>query len=230
MMASNSEPLPEGTVIMADKQYAGRGQQENIWTSEPGKNLTISIYLEPKFLSVDKQFFLNMAVSNALSSSLKKLLGDRIKIKWPNDIYYENSKIGGVLIENIVSGDRLKASVVGIGLNVNQKHFGEALEMKASSIHRILQRDVDLIKLLGEICSHIEKEYLLLRTEKNLELKNVYINNLYRFDQLARYRQNGEVFLGRLIDVSDAGQLILNVNNENFRYNFKEIEFLMNNN
>ena len=85
-MMSNSAPLPEGTVIMADDQYAGRGQQQNTWYSEPGKNLTVSILLRPDFLAPDRQFLLNMAISVAIHDALKGITGDGLSIKWPNDI------------------------------------------------------------------------------------------------------------------------------------------------
>lgn len=227
-MASNSEPLPEGTVIMADKQFAGRGQQGAEWLTEPGKNLTISIYLTPKFLPLNKQFLLNMAISNAVAHCATKMLADEVKVKWPNDIYYRDQKLGGILIENMVFGGRLKGSVVGIGLNVNQRIFDESIKASATSISRILQQDVNLIKLLEDVCGHIEKEYLLLRSGKFSDLKAGYINNLYRFGKLGRYRQNGEEIVGKIVDVMDAGQLIMEANDMTKSYNFKEIEFLNN--
>jgi BirA family biotin operon repressor/biotin-[acetyl-CoA-carboxylase] ligase len=229
MMASNSEPLTEGTVIMADKQYAGRGQQDSIWLAEPEKNLTISIYLAPKFLPLDMQFFLNMAVSNAVSNCLIEVLGEGVKIKWPNDIYYNDKKMGGILIENIVSAGRLKASVIGIGLNVNQQSFADPIKNVASSISLILQEDVNLIKLLEEVCSHIEGQYLFLKAGMFDELKASYLNNLYRFGRQERYRQNGEEISGTIVDVMDSGQLKMEINGAIFQYNFKEVEFLISN-
>jgi BirA family biotin operon repressor/biotin-[acetyl-CoA-carboxylase] ligase len=89
-LLSNSKPLPEGTVIMAESQYAGRGQQQNKWHSEPGKNLTFSILLTPAFLAVSDQFDLNRVVSLGVYDALFPYLGEKLKIKWPNDIYYDD--------------------------------------------------------------------------------------------------------------------------------------------
>ena len=99
-LVSKSEPLIEGTVIMADHQFAGRGQKDNIWYSQAGKNLTFSIYLKPSSLAVSKQFILNMVICLGIVDALKPILGNDSKIKWPNDIYFKNNKLGGILIEN----------------------------------------------------------------------------------------------------------------------------------
>src|SRR5690606_25093723 len=120
---SKSTPLHEGTVIMAVDQYAGKGQQGTVWQSEPGKNLTFSLLLTPFFLSPKHQFRLTVAVSVALVRALATLLGERVAIKWPNDLYVGDRKIGGMLIENILQGPRWKSAIIGIGLNVNQTVF-----------------------------------------------------------------------------------------------------------
>ncbi len=138
-LLSNSKPLPDGTVIMADHQYAGRGQSNNEWQTEYGKNLTFSIYLKPNFLTLNHQFNLNKAISLGINDCLRTIIGEGCKIKWPNDIYYENQKLGGVLIENITSGSNIKASIIGISLNVNQITFSENLN-NATSISKILQK------------------------------------------------------------------------------------------
>ena len=131
-LVSNSEPLPEGTVIMADDQYAGRGQQNNIWKAEPGKNLTFSVLLKPTFLPLSQQFLLNMVVSTAINNALSHFLSDGLSVKWPNDIYFRDQKIGGVLIENTIVGNDIKTAIIGIGINVNQQHFEAELTVKAT--------------------------------------------------------------------------------------------------
>ena len=227
MMLSNSEPLPEGTVIMAENQYAGRGQVNSKWEAEPGKNLTFSILLRPSFLSITSQFSLNMAVSLGIHKALKNLTGEGLSIKWPNDIYFEDKKMGGILIENIISAGHIKSCIVGIGINVNQEVFDPALEGRAGSLYQILQNNVNLISLLTQICSQIEAEYLKLKGGKYLNLRQDYMNALYRYKQKAMYRQNGEIFEGRIVDVSDTGFLILETGAGLMSYNFKEIEFVL---
>jgi len=226
MMLSKSEPLPEGTVIMADNQYAGRGQQQNTWHAEPGLNLTISILLKPSFLSINRQFMLNIAVSNGISKVLKGMVKSGITVKWPNDLYHYDRKIGGVLIENSISGTVIKSSIVGIGLNVNQKRFDPFQVKTAASLSEILQEDVNLLSLLGEICAHIEAQYLKLKANNDVSLHEDYIASLYKFGQPSFYRQNGETFEGRIVDVTAQGLMVIDVNGVNREYNFKEIEFL----
>jgi len=225
-MVSNSEPLPEGTVIMAENQYAGRGQAESNWLAEPGKNLTFSLLLHPGFLPLGAQFRLNMAVSLAIHRALKAIVGEGLSIKWPNDIYYGSKKIGGVLIENMVSGGKIKACIIGIGLNVNQEVFEADLESRAGSIYQILHEHVNLLSLLTQICSHIEVTYLKLRAGNYDALREEYLNVLYRYNENAFYRQNGELIEGKITDVSDTGFLSLETGAGVMTYNFKEIEFI----
>ncbi|WEK19351.1 MAG: biotin--[acetyl-CoA-carboxylase] ligase [Candidatus Pedobacter colombiensis] len=225
---SNSEPLPEGTVIMADKQFAGRGQQNNIWHAAPGLNLTFSIYLSPSFLPINRQFLLNMAVSVGIRDALTAFLGDFLKIKWPNDLYYNDQKLGGILIENILSGTRYKASIIGIGINVNQLNFDSALLNRATSMGKILQRDVNLIELLSQICSHIECQYLKLKSGNLNNLQDNYLNGLYRFNQKALYRHDGHTFEGVITTVTENGLLVIKSEGTEKQYDFKEVEFLNN--
>ncbi len=225
-LLSKSEPLPEGTVIMAEDQFAGRGQQQNIWHAEPGKNLTFSLLLKPHFLPLNKQFLLNMAISIAINKALSVYVGHGLSIKWPNDIYFNDQKLGGVLIENAIVGHTLKNAIIGIGLNVNQTTFPEELGKKATSIYQILQENVNLPNLLAEICSQIESLYLQLKAGNYTFLMQNYVDKLYRMNEPSLFRQNGEVFEGKITGVSESGLLQLWKDGTNHQYNFKEIEFL----
>lgn len=228
LLVSKSEPLAEGTVIMADNQFAGRGQQQNSWQSEPGKNLTFSLYLKPVFLPIQKQFLLNMAVSLALTSALRELVGDDIKIKWPNDIYFKNKKLGGILIENQLSGTSYKTGIIGIGLNVNQVVFSGALNERAISLSQILHKNVNLIQLLAVICSHIESQYLKLKANNHFSLQADYLERLMWYDETGKYQHNGQVFEGRITGITDQGLLRIKSKGIEKVYNFKEVEFLIN--
>jgi BirA family biotin operon repressor/biotin-[acetyl-CoA-carboxylase] ligase len=225
-MVSNSEPLPEGTVIMAENQYEGRGQVGSKWHAEPGKNLTFSILLRPSFMQLRAQFNLNMTISIAIQKALESLIGTGLSVKWPNDIYFGHQKIGGMLLENIVAGSHIKACIVGIGINVNQEVFETELQDRASSIYQILHRHVDLVTLLAEICSHIEAGYLKLKAGNYNSLRNEYLNYLYQYNIKANYRQNGEIIEGKIVDVSENGLLSLETIEGIKTYNFKEIEFI----
>jgi len=222
---ANSTPLTEGTVIMAESQYAGRGQQQNRWHSEPGKNLTFSILLKPSFLPLNQQFNLTIAVSVGIIKALEKILGPQTKVKWPNDIYFGDSKLGGVLIENIVQGSQIKNTVIGIGLNVNQEIFPPEVPNPAS-VKQILHKDYDLKALLAEICSGIEAAYLALRAGNFEQLRAYYMQKLYWFNELQPFKVQGEAFKGIIELVDESGRLGVSHNGKTQLYSFKEIEFL----
>ncbi|RYZ97512.1 MAG: biotin--[acetyl-CoA-carboxylase] ligase [Sphingobacteriaceae bacterium] len=223
---SNSKPVPEGTVIMAEEQYAGRGQQQSGWHAEPGKNLTFSILLNPGFVPVSSQFTLNMAVSLGVHNALKPILGNNLKIKWPNDIYYADKKLGGILIENVVQGSKIKHAIIGIGLNINQVDFPEYLPNPVS-VKQILHRDYDLRTILSEICSHVEAAYLQLKTGKQVYLHAQYVNNLYRLNEIHNFKSNNTMFAGIIKDVKINGLLVIDKNNgSEFTFDLKEIAFL----
>lgn len=222
---SNSKPVPEGTVIMAESQYAGRGQQNNQWHAEPGKNLTFSLLLNPTFLAATAQFDLTRAISLAVYDTLCPLLGNQLKIKWPNDIYYGDKKLGGMLIENILQGANLKSAVVGIGLNVNQENFPPGAA-KATSIKQILQRDYQLRDILADICNNIEAYYLNLKAGQLNLIRQKYLNSLYWFEQQKRFRAGGEEFEGVITGVKENGLLVVKRDDVEITYNLKEIEFL----
>ena len=116
-----SNDVFEGTTIITSRQTSGKGQKGNRWQSEPGKNLTFSIILKPGFLDVKQQFKLNFAVSLGIFDFLSSFFKSHVKIKWPNDIYYKDSKIAGILIENSIRSMKMQHSIVGVGLNVNQE-------------------------------------------------------------------------------------------------------------
>jgi len=222
---ANSTPLTDGTVIMAESQYAGRGQQQNKWHSEPSKNLTISILLKPAFLPVTQQFNLNLAISVGIINALIPVLGTGVKIKWPNDVYFNDKKLGGVLIENIIQGQIIKNSIVGIGLNVNQTEFADWVP-NPTSVKQILQKDYDLKILLSDICAYIEAAYLVLKAGNIDRLKTFFMQNLYWRDELHSFKTTEGVFDGIITDVTQAGQLVVSIDNELRLYSFKEIEFL----
>ena len=225
-LLSNSKPLPEGTVIMAESQFAGRGQQENKWHSEPGKNLTFSLLLNPTFLAIADQFDLNRVISLGVADALEPLLGNELKIKWPNDIYYGDKKLGGILIENSIQGPQLKHAIIGIGLNINQDIF-PADAGNATSLKQILHKDYDLRALLSDICSHIEAWYLKLRAAKKETVRIAYLDRLYWLNQQKQFRSNNNTFTGVITNVKNNGLLVvINEQSAELEFSLKEIEFL----
>ena len=226
---SNFEPFPEGTVIMAEAQFAGRGQIQNRWHSEAGKNLTISILLNPRFLPVQRQFDLNMAISLALNDVLSRYFPGKAKIKWPNDSYIGNEKIGGILIENLVQGDVIKHAIIGIGLNINQARF-PADSPNATSFKKILHTDYDLKRIMNEICGSVEARYLQLKAGNQSVLRADYLSKLYMKDEWTYFRIQDQTVAGQICDVSPEGLLAVITENGIQQFGFKEIEFIINRN
>jgi BirA family transcriptional regulator, biotin operon repressor / biotin---[acetyl-CoA-carboxylase] ligase len=223
---SNSTPYSEGTVIMAEDQYAGKGQSGNIWRSEAGQNLTFSVLLNPTFLSPTEQFKLNIAVSLSILDLLQPIAGKDLFVKWPNDIYIGNKKIGGILIENIIRGKNWKHAIVGIGLNINQTYF-EPNNTRAASLKSLFHKHFDLKKLLLDCCRCISLRYEELRSKSYLKQKEEYKSYLFRLNQLSPFSINGVEVEGMVIDVNDEGKLIVNFNGHITDFGIKEISFVI---
>lgn len=223
---TKSKPLLDGTVIMADKQFAGRGQSGNSWISEAGKNLTFSVLLNPVFLSVDRQFDLNMAISLALDDFLNKYKCGAAFIKWPNDSFIGSKKVAGILIENILHGNKIKHAIIGIGINVNQDNFPSDLS-NVTSLKQALHQDYNLIQLLGEICSIIEARYLQLKAGKSDHLRNEYIDRLFLKDEWAMFSFDNQLQRAKIIDITALGQLVVETTQGKRIFNNREIGFII---
>ncbi|MFC3198526.1 biotin--[acetyl-CoA-carboxylase] ligase [Parapedobacter deserti] len=224
---SKSAPVAEGTVIMAVDQYAGRGQHGTSWQSEAGQNLTCSVLLTPTFIDPKYQFHLTVAISLAIVSLLEPLLQTKVAVKWPNDIYVGDKKIGGMLIENILKGKLWKSAVVGIGINVNQTVFPEAIRHKTTSIKQILHRDTGLPELLAGLCRHIEREYTALKNGAYQEQLLRYSACLYRIGESHPFLVDGVEVHGVLSGVNETGRLLIDFNGHTVDFGIKEIAFVI---
>jgi BirA family biotin operon repressor/biotin-[acetyl-CoA-carboxylase] ligase len=161
-----------------------------------------------------------------VTDALEPLLGNDLKIKWPNDIYYGDKKLGGILIENLIQGTQLKHAIIGIGLNINQDSF-PADAGNAISLKQILHKDYDLRVLLSDICSHIEAWYLKLKEAKKETVRIAYLDRLYWLNQQKQFRSNNSIFTGVITNVKSNGLLVvLNEQDTELEFSLKEIEFL----
>lgn len=226
-LVANSKPLPEGTVIMAEYQTAGKGQRQNGWHSEAEKNLTFSLLLYPRFLLPQNAFNLVMAVGLGVIKPLREILGDEVRLKWPNDIYYRQKKLGGILIENSVTGNFIKSAVVGIGININQESFPAHLPNPVS-VQQILQKNYAIKEVLLQICASIEIYYLKLKAGKSKEIKQEYLNNLYGFGQELKFQTKDGIFKGEICTVNPSGLLGVKKENETIFFDLKQIKFIFN--
>jgi len=224
---SKSRPLTEGTVILAVHQFAGRGQQGATWFSEPGRNLTFSLLLMPTFLNPKHQFRLTVAISLAIARWLEQLLSVGVKIKWPNDIYVGDRKIGGVLIENILKGKAWKSAIVGIGINVNQTDFPAAIRRRITSIKDYLREDSDIGELLTALCRSIEREYLALKQGQTEAQLASYKQRLYRLGERHPFLVSGVKVDGILLDITETGRLQIDFGGHVADFDIKEVAFVI---
>jgi BirA family transcriptional regulator, biotin operon repressor / biotin---[acetyl-CoA-carboxylase] ligase len=226
LLVSSREQLSEGMVVSADYQTKGRGQVGNAWESEDGKNLLFSMVLFPTSIEANQQFVLSKMVSLAVADVLKEETDD-IFIKWPNDIYWRDKKIGGILIENDLCGSNIQYCVIGIGLNVNQDVFVSNAPNPVS-LKQITGRSFDREELLKRLVKRIYMLYIkLLREELNCFDEN-YKMLLYRHDGLFEYKTEKEHFKASIIDVLPSGHLVLQTDAGKQRtFAFKEVSIVL---
>lgn len=218
------EKLPEFFAVRTAFQTAGKGQMGNSWESERGKNLMFSMVLYPHHVAIDKQFILSQIVSVAIVNVLSNYI-DNVFIKWPNDIYVGDKKLGGILIENNLRGARIEYAVIGIGINVNQLVF-KSNAPNPVSIIQIIQKKSSVKKLFLEITEEIRKIY----SENNhLFVKEEYMSRLYRNQGLFAFRDAGKnQFIAQITGVEEDGRLLLKKENgEASGFYFKEVEFVI---
>ncbi len=216
----------EGLIVITDRQTAGRGQRGNQWEAEPGTNLTFSLVLRPSFLNAVEQFWLNMAVSLGITDALDPLAGPLLRIKWPNDLYIGNQKLGGILIENTLQGHTLAWSVIGIGLNVNQTGFQYPTATSLQSRFP-LPEGYDLSGVLMSLLEGIERRYLQLRAGNRDIIRASYLQRLFRYQEEHAFRADGNMFRGIITGVDPTGRLLVQVGPDLRTFGFKEVEFVV---
>jgi BirA family biotin operon repressor/biotin-[acetyl-CoA-carboxylase] ligase len=207
--------LENFTTIFAENQTHGKGQMGNKWITEKGKNLTFSTLITTTKNHID----LNMMISVSIIEILEKNNINQLAIKWPNDIILKNKKIGGVLIEQSKNIDHQNSFIIGIGLNIHQKDFKNM--PNASSLELLTQKKWDKTILLIEIVNQIK-----LNFNKNIFFKTLYLKYLYQLNEICKFKIKEQLQNGKIIDVSDDGQLIVSIDNQNQSFGIKEIEMI----
>lgn len=221
---------PEGTLIWADHQTAGKGMRGNVWQAESRANITASYIFYPAFLNASNHFLLSKMVALALFDTLTELLNPAnydIKIKWPNDILVNGKKIAGVLIENSFREDKINSAVIGIGLNLNQEDFGE-LENKATSLYLLTKTQFPREDVLKKISKNLEVVYLQLKGEKKNQIKQRYLSTMLGFNTDLRFLKTADqsYFNGRIEGVEDDGKILIQLfSGEVKAFEMKEISF-----
>lgn len=225
----NKEEGDSKIVVVTEFQTAGKGQRGNSWESEKGKNLTFSFNIKPLFLPVNKQFMISKIVSIALQGVIANYIDQRIiKIKWPNDIYVDNHKIAGILIEHAIMGSYIEDSIIGIGLNVNQELFLSDAP-NPISLKLILKKRVDRELLLQQFLKSFNSLYRELK-EGNWDLINEsYLARLYRHREEYLFEDRWGVFKGLIENVNEEGVItIVKVDHSSScNYLFKQVKYLI---
>lgn len=221
---TKSKPL-EGSVFYTDNQTAGRGQFGNLWQSEQGQNLTFSIVIYPKFLNVDMQFYLSKIVCIAIVDALNNLTNMPIAIKWPNDIYYKNKKLGGILIENQLSNNQISNSIIGVGINVNQEDFAGL--PNATSLYNIVKYLFNKKKVLEIILENLDAQYIKLLSKLFDKIDEDYHNRLLNYQENFNFIEKKQEKIGFLSKVNNSGQLEVLIDGNIKKYSFKEIEWVL---
>jgi BirA family transcriptional regulator, biotin operon repressor / biotin---[acetyl-CoA-carboxylase] ligase len=212
------------TVIVAWCQTRGRGLGDNKWESEDFKNLTVSFIISPDQFPAENQFYLSRSVSLAVVDFFNQY-NCQTSIKWPNDIYIGNEKIGGILIENIITGRNITSSVIGIGLNINQEKFISDAP-NPISLKNITGNDVDLREALNILIRMLEKRLNQLNEKRYKEIKNEYISKMFWLNQWQTFESEEKIFTGNIQGTTDAGELIIkNQNGTEVCYLFGEVKF-----
>lgn len=222
----DQKKVQHGTVILADYQTKGRGTGKNTWHSAPGKNLLFSVFFEIN-LNVNRHFMLNVIVSLAIIELLSDL-DITARIKWPNDIYYNNRKLAGLLIENSIINQDIINSIIGVGLNVNQTSFPDELPNPVS-LFQITGRETNIIDLLKKVMNKLDKYLKYLNENSDESLIYRYEQNLYRINEIHGFEDFEGNFNGCIRGISSNGELLVEDTGSIIKtYQFGEIKYATN--
>lgn len=216
-----------GMVVSAREQTAGKGMGTNSWESAPGMNLTFSMGTDMSFMKAADQFLLSMAVPLGILDVLDEKLPVKAFVKWPNDIVVDGQKLAGILINSTIRGQMMGASVIGIGLNVNQMQFQD-WPTHPVSLKMILGEDVALEPLLHQLADAVDRRVQLLRLPEGVaEIKKDYLDRLYRYRVWADYEVDGVKVRRFVTGIDPFGRLeTIDESGEQYVYDIKEIKFV----
>lgn len=227
------EPPSPGSVFLADAQSAGRGQGANQWHATPGDNLTLSMVVYPDHLAVARLFALTqltgLAVAETVAHFLPTAQAASVRLKWPNDVYVDDQKIAGILVQNGLRGSAVSWSVLGIGLNVNEKSFPGELQARATSLQLLTGAELDKAAVLKYLLSRLAANYAFTQPSRLSALGQAYHRMLYRLNVPGRYLEvdSGERFFAVIRGVNAAGQLRLELaEGEERVFSLREVRFV----
>ncbi len=225
-LTKKNDFINEGLVVFSKSQIDGKGLGKNKWESEDGKNIAMSFYIKPEFLNAADNYTICRFVALAVCDFVISIVKRDVAIKWPNDIYYQNKKIAGILIENNISGSVIKFSLVGIGININQQVFKSDAPNPVSLIN-IMGRSFRVKSLLKKLCLFLDERYSQLLNGGMSIQELEYLEKLFGFNTWLNFKSENLSFEGKIIGVSPFGHLIIqDRKGKRKEFEQKEIQFI----
>ena len=221
----SAHSLPGFTLVVADDQTKGRGQQGNSWETEKGKNLTFSLLCHPDFILASRQWLLSQCMAVAIQQALSQFV-EGVEVKWPNDIYVGDQKISGTLIECDLLGKHISNCIIGVGININQTVFRSDAP-NPSSLQLLTGKEYDREEVLSALLQHFQYFYSLLQEGQEDTIRQLYNQHLYRREGFHRYRDVRGEFMAEIDDIEPTGHLRLRFEDGKVvRYELKEVQFI----
>lgn len=221
----SAHSLPGFTLVVADDQTKGRGQQGNSWETEKGKNLTFSLLCHPDFILASRQWLLSQCMAVAIQQALSQFV-EGVEVKWPNDIYVGDKKISGTLIECDLLGKHISNCIIGVGININQTVFRSDAP-NPTSLQLLTGKEYDREEVLSALLQHFQHFYSLLREGHEDVIRQLYQQHLYRREGFHRYRDVRGEFMAEIDDIEPTGHLRLRFEDGKVvRYELKEVQFI----
>jgi BirA family biotin operon repressor/biotin-[acetyl-CoA-carboxylase] ligase len=215
-----------GAAFFAHYQYAGKGQHGKNWSAEPGNNIILSVILDTSFLLITQQFHLSIMVALACHDLFSKYAADETKIKWPNDIYWRDRKAGGILVENVIRGNKWQWAVAGTGININQSRFPPNLVNRAVSLKQITGKQYDVVALARELCAAMQQRYTQLQAGEFDLMLAAYNQHLFKKGEDAKLKKDTISFNCTIKEVNANGELLVTDGIQD-RFRFGEVSWLL---
>lgn len=219
-----------GMAIFTHEQVAGKGQRGKVWATEKGSNIILSLLVKPQPLQLTQQFQLSACAAVAVHEFFAKYAGDETKIKWPNDLYWQDRKAGGILIESVI-GSRVAGggiwewSIIGIGININQTIFSGNLPNPVS-LKQITGKDFNPVELAKELCLVFNNRFTELIETGFENIYAYYWEHLYKRKETVKLKKGSKVFEALIEGVSPTGKLITQHGIEE-EFDFGDVEWVI---
>ena len=212
----------DGLVCLARHQWAGKGQRGKTWLDEPGQNLIMSLVIEPGTLKISQQFLFSAAVALGILDIIQATDSRSWRIKWPNDIYWNDRKAAGILIESIIQGKNWPFAVVGIGMNLNQESFPDEIS-NAISLKQITKLNYEPVSIARKLVPSIQNRFAILRKDQD-KILNEFNQLLYKRNEYVVLRKANKLIAAKINGVNETGLLMTNVGS----FTVGEVDFKLN--